>query len=433
MDALIVHGGKPLSGEITISGAKNAVLPILAATMLHGDEYCLHNCPDIADVRLAAAIIRCLGGRVTRRGNTLLVDTRLAGGTVIPADLMGKMRASVLFLGALLARFGEASMTMPGGCPLGRRPIDLHLDALARMGASVVLWEGEICCEAPALHGATIELQFPSVGATENVLLASMGCKGTVVLQNAAREPEIADLAHFLQAMGGEISGIGTDTLTIRGGAPLSGATYTVMPDRIEAATFLCACAGCGGEICLHGADGRHLTPVLDVLTGAGCELCWSRKCITLRAQGRRKAVSAIETAPYPGFPTDVQAPMMAALLRMEGSCRFSETIFERRFAHVPQLRRFGAEIETEGSAALVRGVASLRPATVTGTDLRGAAALVIAALQAPGVSTIYGIKHLRRGYDNLEGKLRALGVTLSEADGGVGKNTTGNFLCHGV
>ena len=291
MDALIVHGGKPLSGEITISGAKNAVLPILAATMLHGDEYCLHNCPDIADVRLAAAIIRCLGGRVTRRGNTLLVDTRLAGGTVIPADLMGKMRASVLFLGALLARFGEASMTMPGGCPLGRRPIDLHLDALARMGASVVLWEGEICCEAPALHGATIELQFPSVGATENVLLASMGCKGTVVLQNAAREPEIADLAHFLQAMGGEISGIGTDTLTIRGGAPLSGAAYTVMPDRIEAATFLCACAGCGGEICLHGADGRHLTPVLDVLTGAGCELCWSRKCITLpgAAQGRSR------------------------------------------------------------------------------------------------------------------------------------------------
>ena len=188
-----------------------------------------------------------------------------------------------------------------------------------------------------------------------------------------------------------------------------------------------------GGEVGLHGADGRHLPPVLDVLPGAGCELCWSRKCITLRAQGRRKAVSAIETAPYPGFPTDVQAPMMAALLRMEGSCRFSETIFERRFAHVPQLRRFGAEIETEGSAALVRGVASLRPATVTGTDLRGAAALVIAALQAPGVSTIYGIKHLRRGYDNLEGKLRALGVTLSEADGGVGKNTTGNFPCHGV
>ena len=306
-------------------------------------------------------------------GDTLLVDTRLAGGTVIPADLMGKMRASVLFLGALLARSARASMTMPGGCPLGRRPIDLHLDALARMGASVVLWEGEICCEAPALHGATIELQFQAWGATENVLLASMGLQrhgGAPRTRPGSRKSRIWRI--FSRPWAGKSRGIGTDTLTIRGGAPLSGATYTVMPDRIEAATFLCACAGCGGEICLHGADGRHLTPVLDVLTGAGCELCWSRKCITLRAQGRRKAVSAIETAPYPGFPTDVQAPMMAALLRMEGSCRFSETIFERRFAHVPQLRRFGAEIETEGSAALVRGVASLRPATVTGTDLRG-------------------------------------------------------------
>ena len=430
MEALVIQGGKRLNGEVAVSGAKNAVLPILAATMVQGGVYRIHNCPEISDVALAGEILESLGCRVERRGKTLRIDSRDATGTAIPAALMGKMRASVLFLGALLSRFGCASMTMPGGCPLGRRPIDLHLDALARLGASVVLWEGEILCDAPQLHGAAIELQFPSVGATENVLLAAMGCQGTVVLQNAAREPEIVDLIGFLQSMGAEISGAGTDTLTIRGGAPLRGTTYTVMPDRIEAATFLCACAGCGGEICLLGADGRHLTPVLDTLAAAGCELCWSQESITLRRLGPLKAVGEIETAPYPGFPTDVQAPMMAALLRAGGSTRFSETVFERRFAHVPQLRRFGAEIELVGSAALVRGVSALRPATVTGTDLRAAAAMVVAALQAPGESYVFGINHLIRGYDNLDEKLRTLGAAVGVA---AGKNTTGNFPAHGV
>ena len=243
------------------------------------------------------------------------------------------------------------------------------------MGASVVLWEGEICCEAPSLHGATIELQFPRAWAQRRMCFwPPWAAKARWCSRTRPGRPGNRGFGAFSPGHGrGGISGIGTDTLTIRGGAPLSGATYTVMPDSIEAATFLCACAGCGGEICLHGADGRHLTPVLDVLTGAGCELCWSRKCITLRAQGRRKAVPAIETAPYPGFPTDVQAPMMAALLRIEGGVPLFRDDFRAALCHVPQLRRFGAEIETEGSAALVRGVASLRPATVTGTDLRGA------------------------------------------------------------
>ena len=244
--------------------------------------------------------------------------------------------------------------------------------------------------------------------------MAAVGCKGTVVLQNAAREPEIADLIGFLRAMGAEIAGTGTDTLTIRGGAPLRETTYTVMPDRIEAATFLCACAGCGGEILLSGADGRHLGPVLDALTDAGCRVCRGRDTVTLQTQGRLRAVREIETAPYPGFPTDVQAPMMAALLRAQGESRFSETIFEKRFAHVAQLRRFGAEIEVVGAGARVRGVAALEPAQVEGTDLRGAAALVIAALQAPGESLVLGLGHLRRGYDRLEEKLLALGANVA-------------------
>lgn len=414
MEGLYIDGGRPLTGTVEISGAKNAALPILAATMIHGGVYTIHRCPDIADVALAGEIIETLGGRVERRGGSLVVDTRAARGDAIPGALMGKMRASVLFLGALLARFGRAALTAPGGCPLGRRPIDLHLDAMARLGASVVLQEGAIFCEAPCLHGAVIELLFPSVGATENVLLAAVSCKGTVVLQNAAREPEIADLIGFLQAMGAEIAGTGTDTLTIRGGAPLRETTYTVMPDRIEAATFLCACAGCGGEILLSGADGRHLGPVLDALTDAGCRVCRGRDTVTLQTQGRLRAVREIETAPYPGFPTDVQAPMMAALLRAQGESRFSETIFEKRFAHVAQLRRFGAEIEVVGAGARVRGVAALEPAQVEGTDLRGAAALVIAALQAPGESLVLGLGHLRRGYDRLEEKLLALGANVA-------------------
>lgn len=428
MEALIIDGGRPLAGTIPVSGSKNAALPILAATVAHGAQYTIHRCPDIADVALAGEIIEALGGTVTRRGETLRVDTRGVRGCSIPAALMGRMRASVLFLGALLTRFGAASLTMPGGCPLGRRPIDLHLDAVARMGASVVLREGTIVCEAPSLHGAAIELLFPSVGATENVLLTAVGCGGTVVLQNAAREPEVEDLGRFLQAMGADIAGLGTDTLTIRGGAPLRGAAYTVMADRIEAATFLCACAGCGGDVILTGTDGKYIGPVLDALTDAGCEVCRGRETVTLRAEGRLQAVPELETAPYPGFPTDVQAPMMAALLRAAGESRLAETIFERRFAHVAQLRRFGAEIEVVGATALVRGVETLRPAQVEGTDLRGTAALVIAALQAPGESTVTGIKHLRRGYAMLEEKLRALGASVR-----TGKNPTGIFHAHGV
>lgn len=414
MEALVIRGGSPLYGTVEINGAKNAALPILAATVLHGGVYLLQNCPDITDVAMAAEIIEALGGRVRRAGKTLTVDTREVSAWAVPAELMARMRASVLFLGPLLGRFGRAVLTAPGGCPLGKRPIDLHLDAVTQMGAVVTLQEGEILCEASALHGCTMDLLFPSVGATENAMLAATACRGTVVIRNAAREPEISDLAGFLCAMGAEICGAGTGTVTVTGGRPLGDAVYRVLPDRIETATYLCAVAGCGGSITLTHTDGSLLLPVLEVLSNAGCRVEQQGDCLKLQVQLPLRASGSIETAPYPGFPTDAQALMMAALLRAEGSTRFSETIFERRFSHVEQLRRFGAEIETAGPTALVHGVRWLHPAEAAGSDLRAAAAVLLAALQAPGISRIYGIKHLHRGYDNLEGGLRSLGAEIA-------------------
>ena len=413
MEALVVRGGIPLQGEVEIHGAKNAVLPILAASVIGGGTYLLHNCPQITDVELAAEIITGLGGQVKRLGSSLWVDTSGVCRWDIPAAQMVKMRASVLFLGALLARFGKAELTMPGGCPLGRRPIDLHLEAMAQMGTGVMLYENRICCEAPLLHGCHIHLPFPSVGATENILLAAMGCHGVVRITGAAREPEIGDLIRFLCAAGAEIRGADTDTLTIYGGTTLRDCAHTILPDRIETATYLCAAAGCGGKILLKHTDGELLQPVLDVLQTAGCNVEQGSGQIILQAPERLCMPGNLETAPYPGFPTDAQAPVMAALLRAEGSIRFTESIFERRFSHAVQLQKLGADIEVAGPAALVRGVPVLHGAAVEGSDLRAAAALVIAALQTEEKTVITGLKHLDRGYDNLEGNLRKLGAEL--------------------
>ncbi len=417
MEALVIRGGRPLMGTVEISGAKNAALPILAATMVRGGRYVLRNCPAITDVELAAEIIRALGGQVERAGRTLYVDTADACGWQIPSSLMARMRASVLFLGALLARFGRVSLTMPGGCPLGRRPIDLHLEAMARMGASVTLREEEILCTASHLHGGTVEFPFPSVGATENALLAATAACGTVILRGAAREPEIGCLIGFLRSMGAEIEGAGTDTLTVHGQAALDGTTYTILPDRIETATYLCAAAACGGDVTLTAADGSLLLPVLEALAQAGCHIETGRDRITLRSGGRLRAAHNLTTAPYPGFPTDAQAPMMAVLLRAEGESRLTETVFEGRMAHVAQLRKFGADIAVTGPTALIRGVTRLHPAHAEAGDLRAAAALVLAALQAEGESTILGLKHLDRGYDNLEGNLKRLGAEITRID----------------
>ncbi len=427
MEALVITGGRPLEGSVDISGAKNAALPILAATVLQGGVYLLHHCPEITDVTLAGEIIAHLGGSVKRTGKTLWVDTQNVCRWDIPSALMGKMRASVLFLGALLGRFGRAVLAMPGGCPLGRRPIDLHLEALSQLGATVCLRENEIHCQASRLHGGTIELPFPSVGATENAILAATACHGQVRLLNGAREPEVEDLIRFLRSAGGEITGEGTGAVTIRGGGPLSNAVHTILPDRIETATYLCAAAACGGAVELRRTDGKLLLPVVEALEQAGCKISQQGDRLRIRSEGRLQGVKSLETAPYPGFPTDAQATVMAALLRARGSTRFSESIFERRFGHVPELRRFGASIEATGPTALVRGVESLHGANVTAGDLRAAAALIIAALQAEGKSAVFGLKHLDRGYDNLEGNLKILGADMSR------NNTTGNLFLDGV
>lgn len=413
MEALIIGGGKPLRGTVKISGSKNAALPIMAATALCGAEYVLRGCPDISDVRCAAEILQALGGKVTCEGGVLNIDTRPLCRWKVPGTLMRRMRASVLFLGPLLARFGRAEITLPGGCPLGSRPVDLHLQAMAQMGASVVLTQDRICCHAPRLRGCGITLRYPSVGATENALMAAVACCGETVIDRAAREPEIGDLIAFLQAMGAGICGAGTRKLSVYGGRPLHGAEHTVMPDRMEAATYLCAAAGCGGDVVLEGADGACLQPLIGLLRQAGCEILQMPAKLRVRCFDRLRGVGFVETAPYPGFPTDAQAPLMAALLRARGETRFRETVFDGRFGHVPQLRRFGARIEQCGAEATVCGVEHLAPAWAQACDLRAAAALLLAALQAEGESRIFGLKHLYRGYDRPVEKLTSLGAAI--------------------
>lgn len=417
MAAYQITGGRPLCGEITIHGAKNSALPILAATLTTGGSCVLHNCPQISDVEVALAILESLGCETRREGETVFVDTYPACRTAIPAALMQQMRAAVIFLGALLARFGQARLTHPGGCRLGERPIDLHLLGLRLMGARCE-YEGEelVCTTENGLHGATIALTFPSVGATENLMLAALASRGEVVLCNAAREPEIADLAGFLRACGAELSGEGGSVICLRGGARLHGAEYTVLPDRMEAATYLAAAAATRGELCLRAVRPRDLTAVTELLQRGGCEISAEKGLMRLRCQSLR-AVSPIQTAPYPGFPTDAQAPVMAALATARGVSIFEETVFSDRFRHVPALRQMGAKIQATRRYAVVEGVPRLHGADVAATDLRGGAAMVLAALAAEGTSTITQTAHLERGYAGLTAALRACGaqITITE------------------
>lgn len=413
MEFLSVTGGAPLYGTIPIHGAKNSILPIMAAAIVIPAPCVIHNCPNIADVTNSIEILRHLGCKVRRTGNTLRIDAREVTRCDVPMALAGRMRSSVLFLGALLARMGCARIALPGGCPLGRRPIDLHLSAMRAMGAEVECGEREVCCRARRLHGAVLSLPIVSVGATENAILAALSAAGRVVIENAAREPEIGDLIGFLRSAGADITGEGTGRLCVRGGAPLHETAYTVLPDRIETATYLCAAAACGGEVTLTKTNARTLAPVIQILRGAGCDIQTEDEAICICANGKLCAPEKIVTAPYPAFPTDAQAPMMAALLRAAGTCEFVETIFENRFRHVRQLKKMGADIRLDGASAWVRGTQTLRGARLIAEDLRGGAALLIAALAAEGKSEIFGVKHIKRGYDNPEGKLQALGARI--------------------
>lgn len=414
MEVLSLVGGLPLAGVIPVHGAKNSVLPILAACTLCGGPCVLHNCPHIRDVEATLSILSHLGCWVGRSGEDLLVDAGPLTGCTVPYDLACRMRSSILFLGALAARKGQADIALPGGCPLGARPIDLHLMALRQMGAEMLLTKKGVTCRADRLKGAHITLPFPSVGATENALLAAVAADGQVRISGAALEPEITDLIGFLTAAGAEITGAGTSELTIIGGRSLHGTEYTVMPDRIETATYLCAAAACGGDVTVTNTAPETLLPVLEVLERAGCAILQGTDTIRLCAQERLYAPGEIITGPYPAFPTDAQALVMAALLRAEGETVFRETIFENRLHHVYQLQKLGADIRISGQNALVRGVGQLHGADLTAGDLRGGAAMAAAALSAEGKSAIFGVKHIKRGYDNLDGKLQRLGAQIN-------------------
>lgn len=413
MDKLIIHGGVPLSGEIRVSGAKNSALPLMCAALLTREQLTLSNVPHLRDVTTMLRLLAQMGVDVSlddRLGLTLNAE-RLSD-PLAPYDLVKTMRASILVLGPLVARCGEARVSLPGGCAIGLRPVDLHIKGLQALGAEISVEQGYIAARARKLKGARIVMDLVTVTGTENLMMAACLAQGTSVLENAAREPEVVDLANCLRAMGARISGAGTDAITIEGVAQLHGAAHRIMPDRIETGTFLTAAAATRGRVTLHGVDAGFLEAVLGKLRDAGAELRTGDGIISLAMRGRPRSVD-VRTAPYPGFPTDMQAQLMALDATAEGAGVITETIFENRFMHVLEMQRLGADIEISGNAALVRGVGKLQGATVMATDLRASASLVIAGLVAEGETAVDRIYHLDRGYECIEEKLAQLGARI--------------------
>ncbi|NLM84014.1 MAG: UDP-N-acetylglucosamine 1-carboxyvinyltransferase [Clostridiales bacterium] len=417
MSIIRIVGGNPLEGTVSIHGAKNSVLPIMAASLLAEGETILHNCPNLSDVDAAIRILVHLGCRVWRDGEKVAIDSSTLDKSEIPHELMREMRSSVIFLGAILARTGEAVLSMPGGCELGPRPIDLHLKGLREMGAEINEEGGNIICKAKKLRGCRINLDLPSVGATENIMLAASRCEGTTIITNAAREPEIWDLQNYLRRLGVKVSGAGTPVVTIEGHGPAQSAEHWVIPDRIVSATYLAAAASSQGHILLENVVPAHFSTVTDALTEMGCDIKVGRTTVEIRAPRRLKAGRPIITRPYPGFPTDAQPPLMAASLKAEGTTVFVENIFENRYRHAHELRRMGADIKIEGRVAIVSGVDRLFGAPMTATDLRGGAALIVAALGAEGVTDLSGVAHIDRGYDDIVGALSSLGAHIMRID----------------
>ncbi len=412
-----VAGGNALQGSTTVQGSKNAVLPILAASIVGGGVSCLDHCPELLDVDASLEILQHLGCGVMQNRGKILVDSGGMNENCIPHSLMIKMRSSVMFMGAILARCGEVRLSAPGGCELGSRPIDLHLKALRELGAEVTESGGEVCCRAKKLTGTHINLDFPSVGATENVMLAACAADGTTVLTNAAREPEIVDLQNFLNAKGAQIHGAGTPEIHISGFHPKSFAQHSVLPDRIAAATYLCAAAAAGGDVRLERVVPEHLAAVTNALQSMGCTVDTDADGLRLRRSGKLCAAHPLITKPYPAFPTDAQALMMAACLKAEGTSVFVENIFENRFRHVCEMRRLGAEIRVEGRVAVVTGVSRLVGAPVAASDLRGGAALIVAGLSAEDVTEVSDSGHIERGYEHLAESLRSLGANVSRVE----------------
>ena len=414
MSKLIIEGPNKLRGEISVHGAKNSALPLLAASMLCGTECILHNCPRLSDVDTAVKILNYLGCKVTRSGGNLAIDPSGVNKSEIPDCLMREMRSSIVFLGAMVSRTGKAKLSFPGGCELGPRPIDLHLSALRKMGVCIRENHGCLNCEVCGkLQGCNIVFSFPSVGATENVMIAAVLAKGTTVIKNAAKEPEICDLADFLNKCGAKICGAGESTITIEGVDSLSGCEHCVIPDRIAATTFMAAAAITGGNLLIKNINPHHLEPVLPVFEESGCSLLVGSNWLKISAPERVLPIKNVRTMPYPGFPTDAQAPVMAVTCRAKGTSVFVENIFESRYKHVGELLRLGAHIKVEGRVAVVEGVKRLSGAPVEAPDLRGGAALIIAGLSADGITQVSGIKHVDRGYEEIEKSLVAVGAHI--------------------
>ena len=422
MDKLLITGGRALSGEIAISGAKNAALPLLCAALLTREILTLTNVPHLNDISTMLKLLEQMGVKVSREfapadspvgaGDTLSLDASGLNNAVAPYEMVKTMRASILVLGPLLARVGEARVSLPGGCAIGARPVDQHIKGLVAMGAAVNVEHGYVHAQATKLKGARLFTDMVTVTGTENLLMAACLAEGETVIENAAREPEVVDLANCLVAMGARISGAGSDVIRIQGVAALHGATHRVMPDRIETGTYLCAAAASGGEIRLKHTSAAYLDAVIDKLMDAGCEVVTERDAINLKAPKRLTAVS-LRTSPYPAFPTDMQAQFMALNAVAEGTSIIRETIFENRFMHAVELIRLGANIRIDGNTAVVTGKEFLEGASVMATDLRASASLVIAGLVTRGETLIERIYHLDRGYQTLDLKLAALGADV--------------------
>ncbi|HEX5047914.1 MAG TPA: UDP-N-acetylglucosamine 1-carboxyvinyltransferase [Gammaproteobacteria bacterium] len=414
MDKLAIVGGAPLRGEIQISGAKNAALPILAATLLADSPVNLGNVPHLMDVTTTVKLLRRMGVEITiHDGVRIEVDASDVKELVAPYELVKTMRASILVLGPLVGRFGRADVSLPGGCAIGARPVNLHVAGLRAMGASITIDNGFIRARADRLHGARLVLDTVTVTGTENLLMAATYAKGETVIENAAREPEIADLASFLTAMGAKIEGAGSDTIHVQGVDSLSGARYDVMPDRIESGTYLVAAAITGGRVKITRTQPEHLDAVLQKLSEAGALVTRGADWIEVDMQGRRPKAVDVKTAPYPGFPTDMQAQFCALNAVADGAATITETIFENRFQHALELQRLGANVAIEGNTVIVRGVEQLTGAPVMATDLRASASLVLAGLRASGTTVVDRIYHIDRGYERIEEKLGQLGADI--------------------
>lgn len=422
MSKLIIKGGNKLQGEISIHGAKNSALPILAATILCKGETTVHNCPQLSDVQATIKILEYLGCKVKKEGTTIIVNSSNIINSDVPETLMHEMRSSIIFLGALLARCKKTKLSFPGGCELGPRPIDLHISSLKKLGVKFEEEHGFLKCAVKnKLKGNKITLSFPSVGATENVLLAAVTAKGQTIITNAAREPEIVDLANFLISCGAKIKGAGSDNIYIEGVPELHECEHSVIPDRIAATTFMSAVAITQGEALIKKINPKHLWSILPIFEESGCKLSIFEDSIKIKTDNKLKSLSTIRTMPYPGFPTDVQAPIMAMSTVAQGTSIFVENIFQNRYKHVCELNRLGAKISVEGKVAIVYGVDNLSGAVTKCTDLRGGAALVIAGLIAEGKTEILDIKHIDRGYERIEDALSNLGAQIKR------KNNTSN------